>query len=505
MVGILQKEFGWRQIFEQEGILYQVLNNIPDEYDYPIVINRPLDSNEITHLKKLLNRGIGIITDFANLKNIKTGVNFKPKRVNYLLNDNSDIFDNITAIDIQYFGYENIYQSDYDKSYIIAIPFNINQALFKTRNERKPFYYPSRKFPNEITAKVSKAAIRKLVINCIRKLYQKMNLNYCHLWYYPNQMQSAFTFRVDTDFGPAKTLQATLDLEDKTNFKFTYFINTKVHPILTDNIRDFQIHCYEHEVYKDYQKNYDNINKARTILEKSGIKPIGFVSPYGLWNENLAKAIEDNHLKYSSEFSLAYDDLPFFPMIENRLSNVLQIPIHPICIGRLLHAGLNKEQCLDYYKRYFQKQLQTSEPIFIYDHPHRIGQFPDTFYKILELAKRLPDIWLTNMTEFYHWWQMRLSALKQSQWNLEQDRINLKTSNSSNQLCLHIITPHQTETFIPLTQGIYNLQNLSYKDITKPIIDKTEIVNYPRLKSKRTKLKIMFYQIIDKILDATKG
>lgn len=500
MVGILQKELGWLQIFEQEGILYQILDSIPNQYHYPIIINRYLNHSELQQIQHLLNNRTCVLTDITNLEKIRPDLRFKPSKNKYLLNDNTDIFDNIIAIDYEYNGYNKIYQSDYKQAYIIVLPFNINQAILDISNERKPFYYPSRKFPNEIAAKINKSAIRKLVVNCIRKLYRKMNLNYAHLWYYPNQRKSAFAFRVDTDFGPESSLQSTFDLEDKTRIKFTHFVNTKAHPRLADKIRDFQIHCYEHGVYNDYQRNYDNINKAKSILEKSGINPIGFVSPYGLWNLNLQKAFEDHQLKYSSEFSLAYDDLPFFPIIENRISSVLQIPVHPICIGRLIHASLSQNQCLDYYQKFYIKQLQANEPIFIYDHPHRIAQFPDIFYKILEQAKRLPDIWLTSMTEFYHWWQSRLSALSQSQWQIEEDQLHINTQNHNDQICLHIITPNQTQAFIPFKQGIYNLKDLVYKEITKPIMDKTEIINFPKLKSRKTRLRINFYRCIDKIL-----
>lgn len=505
MLGLLRKEFGWIQILEQEGVLYRILDALPDRYFFPIILNRELDQSELPQIQKLLDQGTSLLTDIANLEKIKPDLKFASRQNKYLLNDSTDIFDNITAIDYQYMGYHKIYESDDNNGCVIAVPFNINQALLNTDNERKPFYYPSRKFPNEITALVNKAAIRKLVNNCIRKLYRKMNLDYCHLWYYPKQLQSAFAFRVDTDFGPQSSLKTTFDLEDKTQIKFTYFVNTKAHPDLATPNRDLQIHCYEHEVYQDYQRNYDNINKAKSILAKSGVNPIGFVSPYGLWNATLQKAIEDNHIKYSSEFGLAYDDLPFFPVIENRCSSALQIPVHPICIGRLVHAGLSKDQCVDYYQKYFDKQIQANEPIFIYDHPHRIAQFPDVFSKILEQAKGLPDIWRTNLTEFYLWWQTRLSALKQSQWHIARQQLHINTRNLDGKIFLHIITPDQTQTFIPLQPGIYNLKDLVYKENNEPIMDKTEITNFPKLKSRRTRMQINFYQCIDKILDKIKG
>ena len=501
MLSVLKDVLGWRQIFEQEGIIYKVLSTIPDRIPEPIIVNRSLNDLEVIKIRSLLDKGLSVLTDFPNLKKIILNFAYKTNKISYILNDGQDLFNNITAVDLELNGYKNdtvIFSSNYGKGYIIALPFDVSQAICDFRSERKPFYYHSRKFPNEIVSVVSKGAVRKLVINCIRKLYAKMNLQYIHLWYYPNEYTSAFTFRVDTDFGLEDTLQATFDLENKTAIPYTYFINTKEHPKLSRNQRDFQIHCYHHEVYKNYQRNYDNIKKAKNILEQTGIRPIGFVSPYGFWNQSLQQAMEDCGMQYSSEFSLSYDDLPFFPVMNNRVSSVLQIPVHPICIGRLIHASLSPDKCIDYYQKYFDKQLQSNEPMFIYDHPHRIAQFPDLFYKILNNAKNTPFIWLTNMTEFYHWWKSRLQSLNNTQWQIENQSLKINTTNQDNKVFLHIITPENKQTFVPLKQILYNLKDLSYKSI--PMAKPTITEDYARLKSKKTKLQINFYQTIDNIL-----
>ena len=506
-LGILKQDLGWQQILEQEGIIFNTLSTIPAQYLAPIIVNRQIDKSEIPDLQTFIKNGGAILTDFPNLKNIIDNFNYQTTKISYILNDGSDSFNNITAVDLELPGYlcagrTRIYQSSFGKGYIIALPFDVNQAICDTRNEQKPFYYPSRKFPNEIVSVVSKGAVRKLVVNCLRTLFNKMNLPYVHLWYYPKDYKSVFSFRVDTDYSPEKALKVTYDLEEKTDIRFTYFVNTKEHPNITNSDKDFQIHCYIHKVFKDYQKNYDNIKKAKSILEYNSIKPIGFVSPFGLWNENLQKAMEDCGIQYSSEFSLSYDDLPFFPIIENKRSNVLQIPVHPICIGRLVHAGLTPEKCFDYYKRYFAKQVQANEPLFIYDHPHRIAQFPDVFILILNNAKKLPDIWLTNMTEFYHWWKVRLSALSKTKWQIENQSLKVETQNQDSRLYLHIITPNNKQAFVPLKQTIYNLKDLGCKSIL--MTQKPDNKNYKRLKSKRTRLQMNFYQTIDAILHLIK-
>ncbi len=505
MISLLKDELGWRQIFMQEGIVYNVLSTIPDKIPEPIIINRNLNDSEMIKIKSLLNNGLSVLTNFPNLKKIIPDFNYQQKKISYILNNDTDIFNNVIALDLKLDGYKSasmICEVKYGKGYIIALPFDINQAIYDFRSERKPFYYPSRKFPNEIVSVVSKGAVRKLVVNCIIKLYAAMNLPYLHLWYYPNEYTSVFAFRVDTDFGPEDTLQATFDLENKTTIPFTYFINTKEHPKLSRNQRDFQIHCYHHEVYKDYQRNYDNIKKAKNILEQTGIKSIGFVSPYGFWNGNLQKAMEDCEIQYSSEFSLSYDDLPFFPVINNRVSSVIQIPVHPICMGRLVHASLSPEKCIDYYQKYFDRQLQANEPMFIYDHPHRIAQFPDVFYQILSRAEKMSNLWITNLTDFYYWWKSRLQALNDSQWKIDNRTLEIKTRSSVNNIYLHVITPDQHQAFVPLKQTLYNLNDIKYKSI--PMNVKTDTSYYPSLKSNKIKLQMKFYATLDSVLELFK-
>ena len=48
----------------------------------------------------------------------------------------------------------------------------------------------------------------------------------------------------------------------------------------------------------------------------------------------LKAALEKLQVGHSSEFGLAYDDLPFWP----RQSSVLQVPVHPVSLGIFLNA-----------------------------------------------------------------------------------------------------------------------------------------------------------------------
>ncbi|MEO0091984.1 MAG: hypothetical protein ABIK61_04685 [candidate division WOR-3 bacterium] len=510
-LGILEPELGWLQILEQEGIVYKVLSQIPEKYSSPIIINRELNEEEVIHTHNLLDSGVGIITDFQNLSMLISNIRYKTSRISYIYGE-SELFYNISIIDLKLKGnrlathsrksenekqkVDSIFEAEYGKGYIIALPFDVNQAILDTRSELKPFYFPHRKFPYELVAVINKGAVRKLVVNCLKKLYQKMHLPYVHLWYYPNTFQSAFCFRVDTDFAPEIALRTTLNLSQTKDIDFTYFINTGQMPnIQHPMFRDIQIHCFRHQVYKDYPKNFENIKTAKSILVKNGIKPIGFVSPFGKWNKNLQYAMESNGIKYSSEFSLDYDNLPFFPIVNNKKSSVLQIPVHPICIGRLLQAGLSEEQCKKYYEDYLVAQYLANEPIFIYDHPHRIHQFPELFSAVLDKVKGLSNLWITTMTEFYHWWIKRLNIYNSFEWQMQNTTLKIETADHWDNVFLHIITPDAKESFIPIKNGHYELTNLQYTPISQ-VRQQKDFSKIIYTRSAQAKIQTIFYELI---------
>ncbi len=70
------------------------------------------------------------------------------------------------------------------------------------------------------------------------------------------------------------------------------------------------------------------------MLRSAGIEPSGFVAPHGRFNRTLLIALEMLGVTHSSEFGLAYDELPFAV----GSGAVLQIPIHPVCLEIFLEA-----------------------------------------------------------------------------------------------------------------------------------------------------------------------
>lgn len=487
-VGLFGNSLGWQQILDQEKVNYEIVTGLSDlVHNSVIIIAQSLKGKEITEIRDFLEKGGSILADFAALKSFLPDFNYRQGKTSYIVPTSDEIFHNVSLLDIgqkcfkqSSVSAQTVYMGNLGKGKIIALPFELDQALLNTSAKPKFFYFPSRKFPYETVAEVGKGGIRKLAINCLRALFQQQNLYYYHLWYYPNSLSSMFTFRVDTDFSPWQQIETVIKLARENELSFTWFINTRTQEgdlakfaKLKKSNQDIQLHCYNHNVFPDYLPNRNNIEKGKELLKNAGIEPIGFAGPFGEWNENLAQVLEDLGFEYSSEFALAYDDLPSYPIKAVKKSKVLQIPIHPICVGRLLQAGLDFNQIFVYFRRYIDFCYQAREPIMIYDHPHRIHQIPQVFDIIFKKIKSMKNIWLTNFTQFRQWWQQREAITYDA--TIEKEQLKVMTNSDNPIFSLHIVSPSGQETFVPLKNGVYNLTGLSWSSIPAGIKADPEI------------------------------
>jgi hypothetical protein len=112
---------------------------------------------------------------------------------------------------------------------------------------------------------------------------------------------------------------------------------------------------------------------------------------------------------YSSDFQLGYDDLPFFPWRGDRFSNVLQVPIHPICEGLFLEAGIEDGRAIaNHLVRVVRARVEAGEPAFVYGHPERrLARFPQVLSALDSSIAGDALLWRVTLTEFARWWRWR--------------------------------------------------------------------------------------------------
>lgn len=352
------------------------------------------------------------------------------------------------------------------KGKAIIFPSGFTSLLTDHTIQRKNFYseYAIRE-TNERVAAVSKGVIYHYIKNALEHLFHFRELPFVNLWQFPQGEKNLFLFRVDTDFSSAFQILASYKECEDNNISATWFWETKSLERLSTRfdkldltypgnggdrrriktIPEMGLHCYRHRNFLSYQKNYENIKKGIKVLSKAGIHPTGFAAPYGEWNEQLGKAVEDCNFQYSSEFGYAYDCLPFFPYFNSKFSTVLQIPIHPMSFGRLAWGGHNEGGMLEYFFNVIEEKISLQEPIALYSHPRE-----EKFYLLGLMFQKINSYNIKSVTfkEFSNWWKERISF----KWEAEyiDGEIKLNHEKQNDRIWVRIFLPDQEIFLAPI-------------------------------------------------------
>jgi hypothetical protein len=267
---------------------------------------------------------------------------------------------------------------------------------------------------SERVSRYPKAEIRHRMVRRLRHAVAQAGGLWARLAPYPFPYRSAFSFRADLDEplpdDYARFARARRPLADCC----THFVSTRAygdHPgVLQDLHRfDTQSHGHHHVVYRDPEANRRNLRRAHRVLTQSGFEPVGFAAPHGRWNPGLDAALEELGYLYSSDFQVGYDDLPFFPWRDGRFSRVLQVPIHPVCEGLFLEAGIGGGWAIGrYFAEVVRAKVAAGEPAFVYGHPERrLGRHPEILAALDSAVSTNPLLWRVTLTEFARWWRWR--------------------------------------------------------------------------------------------------
>lgn len=266
----------------------------------------------------------------------------------------------------------------------------------------------------ERIGRVDRASIRKVWIDHLKSAVERSGGIWARLAPYPHPYRSAFNFRVDLDEPVPDDYFAFARAREPLNDCTTHFVSTAAYGSLTavlDDLRglDTQSHGHHHHVYRNPAANRINLRRADEILRDRGLEPTGFAGPGGRWNRGLNDALEALGYAYSSEFQTGYDDWPFHPWIGDRFSNVPQLPIHPVCEGIFLEAGIHDPGVIaDYLAGVLAAHAVSGTPAFLYGHPEgRLGRYPSILDRLAREVAARPGLWRVTLTEFARWWRWR--------------------------------------------------------------------------------------------------
>lgn len=274
---------------------------------------------------------------------------------------------------------------------------------------------------SEEISEVDRRAVRQRALHTLRAMVEEAGGIWFRLSAFPYPYRGMFNFRVDYDEYDVNDFRSTLDSLSAHQAACSHFIcgsSYEAHPEALAELRgcDVGAHGYHHHTYADYESNVRNIRRSVEVLQAAGIEPSGFVAPHGRSSPGLMRALEEIGISHSSEFALAYDELPFWP----GSSRVLQLPVHPVCLGVFLEAASQRKgidairphQAADLAATYFARVARTKylagEPVLLYGHPtRRLGRYPQVLKAVMDEVSGFSAIWSATLTEMTRWWRAR--------------------------------------------------------------------------------------------------
>jgi peptidoglycan/xylan/chitin deacetylase (PgdA/CDA1 family) len=267
----------------------------------------------------------------------------------------------------------------------------------------------------ERVSRVDRAAVRGRVIGRLRERVRRAGGLWARLSAYPYPYRAAFGFRVDLDESEPEDYARFARYRRPLDGCTTHFVCTSAYAHLSAVMsdlagRDAQSHAHRHVITRDRATNRRNLLRADELLRNAGFAPEGFAAPEGRWNAGLDRVLEELGYLYSSDFQLGRDDVPFYPWNGSRFSRVLQVPIHPVCEGLFLGAGIDDPGVIGgYLAEVVRRRLASGQPAFVYGHPERrLGRLPGVLDAVARASEEAGSlVWKVTMTEFARWWRWR--------------------------------------------------------------------------------------------------
>ena len=466
-IGILGGQTGWHILLQQIGVPHAVITDsmLPEEYSV-VVASDMVDDRESEMLRQYLWLGGAVLCSvnvYARIRQITAQL----AHIDYLYPAPHSVFHSLGVVDIyarcqlawnandlrtnrgSFAAHVGVQADDL----VIALPFDPSAVVLDQRAAAKSFYSPERRLPFETVSRVSKGEIRALVLRSIELLHHRRGMPFVHLWNFPHGARSLFSLRIDTDNGTNDQLQDLSLVVHRNGISATWFVDAKNHAnsiksYVAMTEQEIGVHCFSHETFPDYERNIQNIRNAQEVLHNSRFRVQGFAAPFGTWNTELGRAIHDCGFEYSSEFSYDYDNLPSIPRLPDG-DGVLQVPIHPICIGSLNQHSYNDEQMIRYFASVVERKIALHEPIIFYHHP-RDMHLPVLEWLFKEMRfKKVP---VKTMGEYASWWKLRTDSIPDLQY--ANGKVRLHGVRMDKSLYLHLTQPNGTEAVIPASSQI---------------------------------------------------
>ena len=249
----------------------------------------------------------------------------------------------------------------------------------------------------ERVASVDKAAVAETLLSMLGMAFEIAGLPMVTMGRFPEGASSVLILRVDVDGVYGDNTRRLASVAESAGMPASFFLNgdySRIHPgPLSGWSASVELgqHAWLHTLLKTREQNRDNLERAeRWMRDDLGVTPRSFVAPRGLWNRGLGEALRDLGYRYSSDFGLDFDSLPF-----RADGNVLQVPVHPYSPERAMawarETGApdpGPRDVRDHYLSAMCEQVRRGRPVHLYGHPEILGEMA---HEVLPSLRALAD------------------------------------------------------------------------------------------------------------------
>lgn len=450
VIGILRISPGWRLLMDQIGAPFEVVrsvDNLDPARTSALILPFAPGPDEIRGIEAYLRSG-GAVLDVGAFLPLVDRSSIMHRRRRVIVPDTDDtVFRDVGPIALDAsvpihraskHAEGSIYLGEWKGGSIAYVPFPVGRHLLRTDARRRSFHAASPRHPNEVVSSVDKGGLRRLVHAALRWLHHRRRLPFLHAPSLPREHDGVFGYRVDTDYGTRGEIVAMRRILHAAGATVTWFLHVEAHADWLDLFATFDgdeigLHCMRHRTYGTYEENRANLSAGLSLMRGAGLDPRGCAAPNGFWNIELARAVQDLGFEYASEFSLDFDDLPFHPWMRDLFSPLLQIPIHPICVGSFIRAKGSDDDMRGYFSDVVDRGAARREPVIFYGHPGH-GKY-DLIADDIEhaIATGLSPM---TMGALARWWRKR-SAIRFEGF-LEGDDVSIRWKNGEKTIGLEI-------------------------------------------------------------------
>lgn len=302
----------------------------------------------------------------------------------------------------------------------------------------------------ERVAAVDKAVVADTLVVMLRTAFDIAGLPLVTVARFPGGAASVLIVRVDVDGVFGDRMRRLALAAASLDIPASFFLNgdySQVHPGPLDGWSDrMEVgqHAWLHTLLATREANRENLERAaRWMQTELGGTPRAFVAPRGLWNRSLGEALADLGYRYSSDFGLDFDSLPF-----RSDGGVLQVPVHPysperatVWAAEVGAAPPKADDVCQHYRSAIREQVRNGRPAHIYGHPEVLGTMAErVFTAVCALADELglPRLTVGGYADF---WTRRERLTPQVRVDLASGRADVDTSDVDIPLRLRTATP----------------------------------------------------------------